>query len=255
MNAHAPTANAVGLNSHHAVKLLALALMTLDHVGAYLYPEMLWLRAVGRVAPIIFFFLIGHAPAGALRRDMMLWALVCAGISPFLGVPVFPTNVLVTLLSCQIALRYVERQALLAREPWMLLAAAFFLFLPSFVLAEYGTEGFLYALMGYAVRTKQMTWRTGKLVALVALVAFLLVQSFAHPYSPSQLLCMYAGVTFMTFYLARFVYRSVSFPWQRLVAPLHFWTRHSMQYYVIHRAILQALGLMTGALTAGVKWL
>lgn len=42
------------------LKLLALILMTLDHIGAYLLPQVLWLRIVGRLAMPIFAFMIAE---------------------------------------------------------------------------------------------------------------------------------------------------------------------------------------------------
>lgn len=42
------------------LKILALIFMTLDHIGAYLLPQILWLRIVGRLAMPIFAFMIAE---------------------------------------------------------------------------------------------------------------------------------------------------------------------------------------------------
>ena len=42
------------------LKLLALITMTIDHVGAYLFPEILWLRIIGRLAFPIYAYMIAE---------------------------------------------------------------------------------------------------------------------------------------------------------------------------------------------------
>lgn len=55
------------------LKIVAIAAMTADHVGALLYPEALWLRVIGRLAmPIIAFLLVeGYHNTGSLGRYML----------------------------------------------------------------------------------------------------------------------------------------------------------------------------------------
>ena len=50
----------VGL-SNNQLKILAMIAMTLDHVGVYLFPQVLWLRIVGRLAFPIYAFMIAEA--------------------------------------------------------------------------------------------------------------------------------------------------------------------------------------------------
>ena len=42
------------------LKLLAVITMTIDHVGAYLFPQFLWMRIVGRLAFPIYAFMIAE---------------------------------------------------------------------------------------------------------------------------------------------------------------------------------------------------
>ena len=64
-----------------ALKLLAAALMLIDHVGAILLPEMVILRCIGRLAfPIFAFFIAeGYAHTRSFGRyllRMAAWAVV-----------------------------------------------------------------------------------------------------------------------------------------------------------------------------------
>lgn len=46
--------------SNNQLKILAMIAMTVDHVGAYLFPHVLWLRLVGRLAFPIYAFMIAE---------------------------------------------------------------------------------------------------------------------------------------------------------------------------------------------------
>lgn len=46
--------------SNNQLKILAMIAMTLDHVGAYLLPQVMWLRIVGRLAFPIYAFMIAE---------------------------------------------------------------------------------------------------------------------------------------------------------------------------------------------------
>ena len=46
--------------SNNQLKILAMVSMTLDHVGVYLFPQVLWLRIVGRLAFPIYAFMIAE---------------------------------------------------------------------------------------------------------------------------------------------------------------------------------------------------
>lgn len=49
----------VGL-SNNQLKILAMIAMALDHIGVYLFPQVLWLRIVGRLAFPIYAFMIAE---------------------------------------------------------------------------------------------------------------------------------------------------------------------------------------------------
>lgn len=100
------------------LRVLALGLMTLDHVGAVFFPQMLWMRAVGRLAFPIFAFqtVEGYHHTHDISR-YALRLLVCGLLSeiPFdlmtQGVWVSPyhQNVMFTLLLGLLALPQVDR--------------------------------------------------------------------------------------------------------------------------------------------------
>lgn len=67
------------------LKIVAIVAMTVDHVGALLYPDALWLRVVGRLTmPIIAFLLVeGYHHTGNLTRyalRLLVFALIAQPI-------------------------------------------------------------------------------------------------------------------------------------------------------------------------------
>ena len=105
-----------------ALKLLAAALMLIDHVGAILLPEMVILRCIGRLAFPIFAFFIAEGYAhtrsfGKYLLRMAIWAAVSE--IPFnleFGHFFVPgrQNVLLTFCLALLTLRGLDR---LRREP------------------------------------------------------------------------------------------------------------------------------------------
>jgi hypothetical protein len=245
------------LNSHHLLKLLAIISMTLDHIGAYLYPEDQWWRVMGRVAMPIFMFLVGHALSYRIQRDVVLWALVLMLTSPFLGVDILPLTILLTILCSQLLLTQVERHDWLTRCPWTLVVACVVLWFPSYIVMEYGTLAALYALMGYAVRSGKLHSVGGYAVTLLALVGTMGGMALSFDFNAVQLLVAMGMVTLLTIGFVYYVHRPVScgsMP-DRLQRGLRFLARHSLQYYVVHRIVLQAVGMVSGVLKPGLRFI
>lgn len=61
------------------LKLLAVITMTIDHVGAYLFPSVMWLRIIGRLAFPIYAFMI--AEGCHHTRSMPRYLLSVAGMA------------------------------------------------------------------------------------------------------------------------------------------------------------------------------
>ena len=74
--------------SNNQLKIIALVAMTIDHVGAYLFPQIQWLRIVGRLAFPIFAYMIAEGchhtrSMGKYLGTMALFALVCQTVDYF----------------------------------------------------------------------------------------------------------------------------------------------------------------------------
>lgn len=248
------TATPQPLNTHHLWKLVALVFMTVDHVGAFWFPEELWWRAVGRVFVPIWFFLVGHALRYEPRGDTLLWALVLAVLNPFLGLTAFPLNTLMTILGIQCVLQRVEAQQLLARNPLVLVLIAILFLLPSLFLLEYGTLALLFALLGYARRSGQMSLLRGGVMAVAAYGMYVGMMLVSFAFTVPQALVVISGTAVMVLLMLRFEHRPMNCP-RMLTVPLRFVAQHSLQYYVLHRVLMQVVGVLRGTLVHGFRWL
>jgi hypothetical protein len=256
MTEASPPPTATGLNTHHVLKLVAIVAMTLDHIGGALLPDHDWLRVIGRLAIPIFFFLVGHALHYRIKADLVLWMVVMLLLSPLLGRAFFPANILATILCSQLLLRYIEKHQLLARDPWMLCIGACMLIFVTAPILEAGTMGMMFALMGYAVRSGQMGWRTGKLVSFVALGLCIGVQLVIFDFTVLQHAAMVALLVALMPVLMRFRHCPVRVPRPLavFVRPTIWLSRVSAQYYVVHRLLLQALAMALGFKTFTLRW-
>lgn len=99
--------------SNNQLKGIALVSMTLDHIGAYLLPQVVWLRIVGRLAFPVFAFMIAEGCShtrnmGKYFATMGLFALVCQ-IVDFLATGSLYQSILVTF-SLSIGLIWLLQQ-------------------------------------------------------------------------------------------------------------------------------------------------
>ena len=151
------------LNGFH-LKLIAICTMLIDHMGYTLFPGVMWLRCIGRIAFPIFCFLV--AEGCVYTRDRKKYALRLLAFAALSEIPFnlmtggwvwnpYDQNVLWTLLAgalvCWLmdwALKKRTASAFLLTGAVM--AAAFYLL--ELVNTDYGGWGMLLVAMFYGVR-------------------------------------------------------------------------------------------------------
>lgn len=113
--------------SNNQLKILAMAAMTLDHIGAYLFPLVTWLRIVGRLAFPIYAFMVaeGCRHSRSLPRYLASLAAVAAvcQLTEYIATGSVYLCIMVTF-SMSVALIGLIRYARQRREilPWSLVA-------------------------------------------------------------------------------------------------------------------------------------
>jgi peptidoglycan/LPS O-acetylase OafA/YrhL len=144
-----PTPHAV--DNTDWLKTVAIILVTVDHFGHFFMTDDRWWSVFGRLAAPSFFFLLGYAQTrtvplhwiwlGVILTLLNSWNANWTWVAP---------NILLSLAFVRFARPYV--QSLLQRHGWIafvLIVAALCAALPfAGKIADYGAEGWLWALFG-----------------------------------------------------------------------------------------------------------
>ena len=164
------------------LKWIALATMTIDHIGLILYPQITFLRIIGRISYPLFAYLLvlgmssTHDPGKYFNR-MVFFALLSQ--LPFAianEVPIWQhLNIFFTLSLGIILIYLLDRNNILLLVP--LIAAVI-------IPVDYGAYGLATILFLYLMRTLR---RTG-LILLIALNLMLI--PFESTYQPLALLAL-----------------------------------------------------------------
>ena len=173
--------------TNNQLKIIALVTMTLDHIGAYLFPSVLWLRLVGRLAFPIFAYMIAEGSRhtrslGKYFATMAVFAFVVQGVD-FLARGSLYMSILVTF-TLSISLVWLFQKAEKTKNPlWAILlvlwlAGVDFIcrmlpkLLPGFQV-DYGLIGVLIPWGLYLVRNKKY-----RLLLLAVFLAALALDSY-----------------------------------------------------------------------------
>ncbi len=153
-SSHAP----IRVSSTDWLKIAGVVAFIADHIGLYFVDDPDLLRTIGRLAAPIFFFFIGFARS----RDIPLSWIVIGSLLTFADFWSDPDedvvlNILINFAFVRFGLRIVDAYASgpLGLAGVALICVAALPFAGSII--EYGAEGWLWALVGYA----QRSWRDG----------------------------------------------------------------------------------------------
>ena len=238
--------------THDVIKWIALIIMTIDHIGAYLYPDALWLRAIGRITFPVWFFLVGYSKHQKIDHYFIGIAMLVSIASAGSFYTIFPQNALVSIIFCRLFIRFLQKKGaeFTFKKLWLIVFIAanpivFFLLYNTF---EYGSLAICYALMGHLVRLHNdghSTSRSTSLFYLFIYVLFIAAQFSVYPFDLAQKIFVVVGTAAVVWYLSRYTVRPVptlsSMP--ALRGFITFTSRYSLEYYLVHRAAFQIASL------------
>ncbi len=133
------------------LKVAAIILVTIDHIGYFFLENDLWWSTFGRLAAPVFFFLLGYAQTRTVPLPWLVLGVVLTLLdsSNHNWTWVAP-NILLSFALIRIGRPYA--QTLVQRYGWVahaLLTAALVALLPiAAKIVDYGAEGWLWALFG-----------------------------------------------------------------------------------------------------------
>lgn len=159
----------MGLTSFE-LKVIALISMTVDHVGVVLYPDLLWLRYIGRIAFPIYCFLLTEGFVYTRDRNQYMLRMLVLGVLseiPFdlagkgdileLG----SQNVFFTLLIGLLMMKFLEQAGNGAERVGIILFA---MFAAEFLRTDYGAYGILLIALYHRFRGSKI-WQSVSVAA------------------------------------------------------------------------------------------
>ena len=234
------------LGTHDALKLVALLSMFADHLGAFVYPDIIWLRLVGRLAAPIFFFLIGYSRSYRIHADLVIGAAIMIGVATIHMHALAELNILVSFIFVRLFFLAAEKRRWLLAYPGIVFCILIPFSMTSEHWIEYGTIGWMFALCGYMQKNAArysipsrfvMMFLSFWFFALYHIAAMVLLAPAAFALAEVLFACAIS----LWFYRPR----PLNIPAKcRKAVPLLAWpARYSLWIYVVHLATLQ---LITG---------
>lgn len=227
-------------NMVDVLKCAAVVMMLVDHIGMYLFPDALWLRALGRFSFPIFLFLIGYSGQFRFSRALLLAAIALLLLDAVLHYPIFPLDILFTILFARMVMGLPFVQARIEGRLFELFLILAVLFFPLYPFIDYSTTGVMFAVMGAAARRKipqaDQLWFMGCCFVFHAATQ---QYGFHFGIAEASLAALVLCLSAMALY-----YRD-ALPLNRCnaLAPLRtgilLCSRFSLEFYVLHIAIIQ----------------
>lgn len=149
-------------NLYDYLKILALVTMIIDHVGYFLYPEMIWLRVVGRVAFPLFLVLVGYNCSYRQRRSLRLPVIIIqlliwiAYRQWYAADPMI--QILLVIASTRVVLQILQQKSLVLQGLTFLCSLILTPLLADAV--DYGMLGVSFGILGLWMRTRSLLFAT-----------------------------------------------------------------------------------------------
>lgn len=260
------------------LKAFAIIFVSIDHIGYFFIDYADWWNAYGRMAAPSFFFLLGYAQTrfvprywigiGVLLTLLDSWNNDWTWVSP---------NILLSFALIRMARPYA--QIFLQRHGWVAFALVVTVLVAALPVAsnfaDYGTEGWLWALFGLCQRLYVddksaivtdglmqnpvnsklgMTENSGLLRLLACITAatvYIWQEQIEFTFSQHQLITIMLGIGALSIYLCLFRRGPSRIqPPQALSGVLHFVGRHTLAIYAVQLAAFEIIILLFPDLAA-----
>jgi hypothetical protein len=256
------------------LKVVAIILVSVDHIGYFFIADDQWWSTFGRLAAPVFFFLLGYSQSrrvplnwiwlGIILTLLDSWNTDWTWVAP---------NILFSLALIRLARPYVH--TLVRHRGWFVfvfVVSALILLLPiAGTIVEYGAEGWLWALFGLYQRmyndsrsdagvvgaTQDPAPRTGNpgllrlLACLAAAVIYVWQEQMEFSFSQVHFTALILGVGVLSLSLCLFLRGPSRFqPPEPIAIAMRFVGRHTLEIYAIELAGFELIILLMPGLAA-----
>ncbi len=246
------------LTSYDFLKFMALALMIVDHIGHFFYPDEMWWRAVGRLSAPIWLFLIGYARSRDFSLPMWIGIVVMTASGLVFGGALLPLCILATMLLCRAIID--PMMVHIARSPSSLYPITVFLLFATiltFMGVEYGTSALVVVMVGYMTRNREtLPFDKNQFLQFVIVAAFgyFIIQSYMF-FSFDFQQKIFVGLGLLAVFLGLSMFQPRAYPDltrkmpKPVVGLIQLGGRYSLELYVLHFVIFKGIAAYLG--TAG----
>lgn len=225
-------------NSYDILKAIALLTMVVDHVGNYLFPEILWFRVAGRIAFPIFLFLVGYSGVYRFNPWLLAGALAIWISAYITGFPLLPLNILFAILLWRAVMGWLNSRPHILNDTFMLWVAMLVFYVPTMILVEYGTLGLMFAVLGWYARTGRDDKATRAAWGFTFALS-LMIQIYAFGLGAAHSAVYIFESIFLFIALHQFNMRPMAVP--LLGYPILLTARNTLPLYVLHVIALQVI--------------
>jgi len=239
------------INSHDLVKILAILTMIIDNVGLYFMYDNIWMRVIGRMAPLLFFYLVGYSGSYKFKYQILSLGIALGLIQFFVGDNpsiidnIIPVNILINFVLIKVILNRFDPAKIRSSYLILLLAVIILISEETYAYIQYGSLGLSIAI-GSRLINKRHPF--GKPWIIISTAAYFLLQMdsllFIWPDLSMQvilivilLLALIFALTlilFLKYELRTFTVRPT---WLRTIGI--YVSRYSLQIYFFHLAAFQ----------------
>jgi hypothetical protein len=239
------------LTSEDVLKSIAMIFMIIDHVGFYLFPDILFLRMIGRFSAPIWLFLIGyHFKSRNVKRlqPLFIGGTLLLIVHMILGLPLFPLNILFTIMLISGAALPLARPHHYQSPRGFLDYAGIMILLlfPTLALFDYGSVAILWAFFGMVLAMPNVPHSVRLMAAATVWGAYVFIQSliFALPVLVMiifavGMIALIAGLWLFTDYAAQKQWKA-----SILAIPIQIMGRYSLEIYVLHVCLFHVIRLL-----------
>ncbi|MEG0364580.1 MAG: TraX family protein [Erysipelotrichales bacterium] len=209
--------NIKGLNAFQ-LKVIALITMTIDHIGVFIFPDVEFLRIIGRISFVIFAFFIGNAFIYTKNRKK--FAIQLSLVALIFEIVLFILNVNTSSsIFLTLALGYNLIYVVHERKYWLAIPI---LIIPYFYNVDYSYYGILLVYAGYY-------FHDNKIVYLLINIALCMVFT---TFSNISIIQYYSiiGCVLLLFYNEKEGFKLKYFFY--LYYPLHIILLSTLSYYI-----------------------
>ncbi len=242
------------ITAYDYLKIIAVVMMIIDHVGAYLYPDEMMLRVIGRLCVPIWLFLIGYARSRTIDKVLIASALILTITDTFVTHSFHPLNILFAIILIRLTLTPIMRWIGNSENKLILVTAICFILTPvTRPYIDYGTMAFALAMAGYLVRNgfnahDKHAALAPPLFTAITIVLYCITQILNFDFSIVQHAVLWLGSVGI-FYLLAIYFPPRSTGTLPVTAPnspalrgmISFIGHHTLVIYVIHLLILYGI--------------